>query len=275
MARDFLSGLIGRAFEQTPVLEKRRRSLFEPDSAGARLSGAWMESAQEAGAEEHPAEREPQEIYAERALKSHEGNESGAAAVNPAQPSVQRSERPRPSARVERQEVAVERPAPGALQPSVPAPRSQPVPALVERRVEHRVERQRTLVERHETRVEQQPKVPGPAKMPELMRAKATEARFSQEKPQTDATRAPRDTASPAPPKRAMQPAPPAPQAPRVPPRSRAVPAETTPALPNIQVTIGRIELRAPQSAPKPAVSRAAAPKLGLDDYLRQRGGVQ
>jgi hypothetical protein len=49
---------------------------------------------------------------------------------------------------------------------------------------------------------------------------------------------------------------------------------ETTqsPPAPTIQVTIGRIEVRA-ESAPSPRRAEPAAPRLTLDEYLRQRGG--
>jgi hypothetical protein len=70
----------------------------------------------------------------------------------------------------------------------------------------------------------------------------------------------------------------PAPAA-RMPLRARPLPAPAAPQpAPTIQVSIGRIELRAPQPpvAPRTAAPRARAPKLGLDAYLRQReGGVQ
>jgi hypothetical protein len=43
---------------------------------------------------------------------------------------------------------------------------------------------------------------------------------------------------------------------------------------PTIQVTIGRIEVRATQSAPPPGPrSRPAQPATSLDEYLRRRGG--
>jgi len=41
---------------------------------------------------------------------------------------------------------------------------------------------------------------------------------------------------------------------------------------PTIQVTIGRIEVRAVQSSQSPARSRAATPVMNLDDYLKRRG---
>ena len=56
-------------------------------------------------------------------------------------------------------------------------------------------------------------------------------------------------------------------------PENRNEQAPTTPAQPSINVTIGRIDVRAmpsPTSAPTPAKS-APKPQLSLDDYLKQR----
>lgn len=49
---------------------------------------------------------------------------------------------------------------------------------------------------------------------------------------------------------------------------------ETLQPLPTIQVTIGRIEVRAtPPPTPSPAKARPPLPAMSLDEYLRQRGG--
>jgi hypothetical protein len=48
--------------------------------------------------------------------------------------------------------------------------------------------------------------------------------------------------------------------------------ALAVPPAPTVQVTIGRIEVRA-APAPAQATRRAAAPLLSLDEYLRQRSG--
>jgi hypothetical protein len=47
--------------------------------------------------------------------------------------------------------------------------------------------------------------------------------------------------------------------------------SETPP--PAVHITIGRIEVRASLPAEKPAPAHPAAPKLSLDEYLRQQGG--
>lgn len=53
-----------------------------------------------------------------------------------------------------------------------------------------------------------------------------------------------------------------------------ALRVEPRPAPPVIQVTIGRVEVRAVQSAvPAPKPSKPAPPKLSLDDYLQRREG--
>src|ERR1039458_263580 len=51
-------------------------------------------------------------------------------------------------------------------------------------------------------------------------------------------------------------------------------PNEPRPSAPAIHVTIGRVEVRAIQSAaPKPKPAKPAPPKLSLDDYLQKRDG--
>jgi hypothetical protein len=71
------------------------------------------------------------------------------------------------------------------------------------------------------------------------------------------------------------RPAPPAAaaRAPAFPRVAAAAPAQ--PVVPTIQVTIGRIELRAAPAAPPARVqgTTSRTPKLALDDYLRQRNG--
>jgi hypothetical protein len=66
-------------------------------------------------------------------------------------------------------------------------------------------------------------------------------------------------------------------------PRSQPVPATNNRAIrstpqtaaipPTIQVTIGRVEIRATQPAAPPRSTRLATPRLGLDEYLRGRTG--
>ncbi|GAA0764043.1 hypothetical protein GCM10009107_49700 [Ideonella azotifigens] len=51
-------------------------------------------------------------------------------------------------------------------------------------------------------------------------------------------------------------------------------PRAVVPELPPIKVTIGRIEVRAVTGAPStPRSTTSAAPRLSLDQYLRNRGG--
>jgi len=52
----------------------------------------------------------------------------------------------------------------------------------------------------------------------------------------------------------------------------RSAAAAPLPALPPIEVTIGRIEVRATNSAPPASRHRGTTPRLGLDQYLRERG---
>lgn len=47
------------------------------------------------------------------------------------------------------------------------------------------------------------------------------------------------------------------------------------PAQPVIQVTIGRLEVRAVQASPAPPVPRARQSPTSLDDYLARRNGAE
>jgi hypothetical protein len=53
----------------------------------------------------------------------------------------------------------------------------------------------------------------------------------------------------------------------------RAAEAHDPAPAPVIEVTIGRVEVRAEVSGPKPAPRRAAPPAMTLEDYLRRRRG--
>lgn len=64
-----------------------------------------------------------------------------------------------------------------------------------------------------------------------------------------------------------------APSAPRRMPSAPSRPSTTAEAPPPVQVTIGRIEVRAVAAAPAPAPSRRAAPRLSLEQYLQDRHG--
>jgi hypothetical protein len=63
---------------------------------------------------------------------------------------------------------------------------------------------------------------------------------------------------------------PPAPRPPRA-PSPALPPAPAAPAAPAIQVTIGRVEVRAAVAAPEPRRGPLADPVMGLQDYLRLR----
>jgi hypothetical protein len=68
-------------------------------------------------------------------------------------------------------------------------------------------------------------------------------------------------------------PSPVAPIAGRVPAATAAPASNPTAAAPTIQVTIGRVEVRAVPAPPPPRSAGPAAPRLSLDAYLRSRAG--
>jgi hypothetical protein len=53
---------------------------------------------------------------------------------------------------------------------------------------------------------------------------------------------------------------------------AQAAPA-APPAQPEVNITIGRVELRAAPPPPAPAAPMRTAPRVSLDDYLQSRGG--
>lgn len=59
----------------------------------------------------------------------------------------------------------------------------------------------------------------------------------------------------------------------RVPSRRPAAPSLSAPVPPTIQVTIGRVEVRATAAAPAKPARPSARPTLSLEDYLRARSG--
>ena len=59
----------------------------------------------------------------------------------------------------------------------------------------------------------------------------------------------------------------------RVPSRRPAAPSLSAPVPPTIQVTIGRVEVRATAAAPAKPAKPSARPTLSLEDYLRARSG--
>jgi hypothetical protein len=144
--------------------------------------------------------------------------------------------------------------------------------------VERQIEARQTIVERRESHIA---RIPSPARTPPapvLPTAKPA-APAREERPRAaQETSGPRDPVAHRPevkPSPVPRPALNAP-APRTALRARPAAVTAAPAVaPTIQVTIGRIELRVPQTAvaARQAPGRPIGPKLELDEYLRQRNG--
>jgi hypothetical protein len=274
MPRDFLSGLIDRAFQRAPVLARRRPSIFEP--AFGESSGGWIDTERERPLEPTmapvaPAPSSPASIP--RVARASEGLDQEEVRTEPARPASPRSD----SFQI------AERRGDRAAPERVPAV-ERTVERLIEpRQVEHTIERQiesrETLLEHFETRVE---KILPPRTAVENV------ARREEWREAVDAALS-SDVVSPAP--RVVEPARhvedtrvpsvmrmevPAAVARTLSPIQRQ-PAQNAAAAtpPTIQVTIGRVELRAPQneSGQRTGGSRPRPPKLALDDYMRGRNG--
>jgi hypothetical protein len=274
MATDFLSGVIARAFELAPVLEKRRASIFEPYPHPSR----WRMDFGEID-EERPAVA----AWPEGAARlRHEGREQQQAPEQAARDLDSETEskerRPMPeNSQAPLDRIVERRTAPDETRQRTPDSTLQPIPQIS--RIEHTLERQletrQTIHEHREVRTErviqtQLAKQDLPRIAQAVVRPTKNEhsenfifqKRVESSQPITERGAKPTREA--------------APFSVHAPLRARPVPVELTPApSPAIHVTIGRVELRAPQAppAPKPVPSRSGIPKLGLDAYMQQRNG--
>ena len=268
----FLTGLLDRALDRAPVLERRRPSRFEPRRHGARDS---LESP--ALLEEDTGEEESDsQAYAPTQHQHSEPAEFSAARHSATTREFPKQDLP---AHVQRE--------------TGPQTRAEPVAVRVERIVESNGGAAR-LVERIVEREIAEPRaLSTPARLP----AETREVRSHQEPSGSlpGVERKARNTAQNNPP-------PPAPlnaskdgRAPFEPARVMLVPATVQPAPrpakataaprapgqnagrshePTVHVTIGRVEIRATSSpTAENRAPRRSGPKLSLDDYLKARGG--
>jgi len=295
---DFLSGLLDRALERVPVLQRRQPSVFEPtpDTPGLRSIplGELAPGAEEATASdlEAAAFREGPVF---RAPAPTTGHTMPARSILPLleDKAVAAFLPPRPLVPSERQEG---REAPQVAPPALPPRREQTaqvvVPAVSLRAVETRVVETRTVETLMEKAVEQpQPAVHSvrqqmqSSALPGVTSSLGAPPTRSLATPivkleQPIATRGHRDAAQksdigPKPARSLVLPA--------LVPLTRLVRAasppqpatvrETASPSPTIQVTIGRIEIRATPAAAPVRTARPVTPKLSLEDYLRSRGG--
>lgn len=308
---DFFSSLVDRALDRMPVLQRRRPSLFEP-STGMVSRGrvpsepSPLESEQEIVFEVESSGRERTVVdLSSTALKldsesirstSPAANMENAQAAHPRNsftPSTlsesearqrEHKQSPAPLTVESRVKPAAREETEGRASPhresaaalSFAAAPLQVTETIVEREVETpglRGPSERLTVERIHT-----PPVTQPASSPTLkpVVAQATEASTNGEKKlsslpdkkvESQIPIEPRQTVR----KELLRPI----TGPRLPPsrRSQLRAANTLPSEPTVQVTIGRIEVRATPPASPMNVARPAAPKMSLEDYLKTRSG--
>lgn len=256
---DFLSRLIGRAQGNVPVLHRRRPSLFE----------AIPESSQLLGGRRGAPEPSPDSVVGGEVPK----------AMGPTRPRVA----PSPA-----QEVVPDQRTIGSVVPRItgPAPRTPaiatPANTLAPRTVppreteEPRIAEEKIRKARSSSRRGRSDEAPlevesdaGPVLHPGSRRvSRPTERTTLPSKPEGAASVAtpfgvPLHPLLVSPARTVMRPV----------SAALGLPAPTTP-VPTIQVTIGRIEVRAvsPESHPQRGAA-TSAPRLSLEDYLRARGG--
>jgi hypothetical protein len=263
---DFLSGLVDRAFERSPMLERRRPSRFEPPTGvDGRLSGRVRPLAEDQATDDLDTFELPDAPARRPTVRPPR---------QPARPETVDLPEERPPASgpplPDRQPDAM------ALEPRRGPKTAPPIPGQprdgetrVERSTEHpaRVigsarEAPRNGEDRVVGRVTAASRVAPPDVRPPLPRPPVTS-------PDRDGDRKIHRGRS---------------QSNRVEPavsvsaRSPQVPfTRRQPSEPTIHVTIGRVEVRAVSAPPTLSgrASRPSAPKLSLDDYLKSRGGVR
>ena len=264
---DFLSGLLDRALERAPVIERRRPSLFEaaPAADGRRQGDTWpsaeaVEESESVAMPEapkprrHPArDREPERGRLEAADLPRaaatvsrifpQREDRPEMNVQPGQPIAE----PVAAAPIERIVTLVEK------EGAQPRPITPPVPRIQE-----------------SAAVSSAPASPASARRMDrsdagpLLREEtgSRPAQFSPLVPQPARPAVVTPVIQPA-----VRPAPAPRPLPAIVQRERSSP-------PTIHVTIGRIEVRTPSASAVPSrAARPSGPKLDLDDYLKARSG--
>lgn len=258
---NFLSSLIDRALERAPLLERRRPSPFEPVAGPAGYGLGRTDEATPYDLEE-VAQSEPTALprYEPSPYRPITPNPPSTLARErelydtPASQSVRPPASAHPSAMRDglsgqdfKGEASAVTPRGKAAEPGVAPTEMRMMETIVERRVIEKVVEER--VERPAVRLAQPPP----------MSAERESAMPTLKPPARDGVA--QDRAA---------------QARRRLPSQHARPAltrEAPPAAPPVQVTIGRIEVRATPPARAPRGQAPPAPKLSLEDYLRSRGG--
>jgi len=300
---DFFSSLLDRAFERAPVLQWRRPSRFEPvmgtrsmpDDGLHENTGPTQEdrtpvrtaqNRQDADAavissRHAPA---PPEHGRQTAANLRDRNADSASALHAAPPEpkldTQRDGRPVP----QRRQVAE----PAPLEPIGPLHKPLAPPAsithtekvVIERKIEKESVRvqvagladasgARRAATPNRARLDAASAQIRPLTVPVKPPAPPAKANTGKREAKQDAAASPQKSASAVPAVPML-----APQARRPalsPMQAQRTRAPQSP--PPIQVTIGRIEIRANTLAAPPRDTRPAAPRLSLEDYLRSRSG--
>ena len=258
---DFLGNLLDRTLGETPSIQRYRPSLFEP------VAEPVPQAAETPAA--LPPRREPD------APLPAPPRAPAFAAMDPPLP-------PRPAA------IFTEAPAAEPLRaaPSPPLAAPHIITHHHETRIERLTQRVDTIVERTPAGSSTPLLVPAPppsaavpvsSTAPSLPTAPTAPSVMAGLDPATHPAPV-KPQAAPVPQPQAPRRAPPQPQTPAITrvslapsPQPQAAPPTPAP----IEITIGRLEIRATQStpaAPRPRTS-PRGPALGLDAYLRQRGG--
>jgi hypothetical protein len=290
--RDFLSGLLDRVLERAPVLQPRRPSLFESVSDEGRLGSGSSEGLGRRRVEEDAFDLESSGIEQAPVSRPLAPRPPSAAASAPTtRPLERESVEPVGSPKT----ILATAPAKGEGRPEasqklavVPSREVAPTSTFeapsrtIETSAKQTVEKPQPSIHSVRRQVEgtDTPRVDSPPPAPPARALvgspvkldTTTEARSRRgTDPRRDAQAI---QAKPA--HSATQPALLPPASPMLPSMRRqpAIVRNTAPVAPTIQVTIGRIEVRANAPAATSArTTRPAAPKLNLEDYLRSRSG--
>jgi DNA-binding transcriptional regulator YdaS (Cro superfamily) len=270
---DFLTNLVERAFERGPVLQRRRPSLFEA-AGNATVNREQVQDSDPQPGVEPALELESADSRRESAFKINQTTSESVSSPNVeyaastravVQPKIAPLEE-----RATRLEASTEE-----LQPerSDLAPH-RPIETIVERKIEKSIlpaPVDSGAPTRREAQAVVSPALHPPAPSRQVNPVSAVAVETKSTRPATwkkDADAA----ATPLRPARVPSPR----QEPPVVPAFHSSPPaieQPQPPAPTIQVTIGRIEVRAVTQSPgRPQPARPAQPKLSLEDYLRSRG---
>src|SRR6267143_714774 len=280
---DFLSNLVDRALGQAPVLERRRRFLFEPPSeTGGLNSPIQIPSLQQV---EEPVEPAETPAVPQVPSPKQQARPRSRARRQPPVPLASSADITEPRSSEMAEANATQNTT--TRRPTLPAtPRTEFREERIERDATpvHRVQQHRTRVEGIETIIErevpvsqtstrnapraesldrQEPSLQTlslPAPSVAAPSTKDNRIRELEERLETIRDRKPAAISS-KPIEQGLKPA-------RTPPAKRLSPA-SEPMAPEIRVTIGRLEIRAVAPSPPQTVrAKSAAPRLSLEAYL-------